>query len=189
MAWRWRLRYLRPLFRGGPNLFKHGASVTFGGHSPHYTTRSAGSTVSLRVAPGLVGVQPPATDRRRHQFKRRALGAGRDRGAGDAVALIQTCSARSPSARRWRAFYVTDTTLGEHLQLVRRDGEHISVLSSLRAHAAPKRTLAMGIFEPLIERSHYKQPEPRHRRDVVALILLALLAVWLLAVVLLVWGG
>jgi len=36
---------------------------------------------------------------------------------------------------------------------VRRDGEHISLLdlSSLRAHAAPKRTLAMGIFEPLIE--------------------------------------
>jgi hypothetical protein len=56
-------------------------------------------------------------------------------------------------------------------------------------HAAPKRTLAMGIFEPLIEHGHYKPPEPRHRRDVVALILLALLAVWLLAVVLLVWGG
>ena len=54
MAWRWRFRYLKPLFRGGPNLFKHGASVTFGGHSPvHYTTRSAGSTVSLRMAPGL----------------------------------------------------------------------------------------------------------------------------------------
>ena len=70
-----------------------------------------------------------------------------------------------------------------------RDSEHISVLSSLGAHAAPKRTLAMGIFEPLVEHSHYKPPEPRHRRDVVALILLALLAVWLLAVVLLVWGG
>jgi len=46
----------------------------------------------------------------------------------------------------------------------------------------------MGIFEPLIEHSHYKAPEPRHRRDMVALILLALLAVWLLAV-LQVWGG
>ena len=79
--------------------------------------------------------------------------------------------------------------MGEHLQLALRDGEHISVLTSLRAHAAPKRTLAMGIFEPLIEHTHYKPPEPRHRRDVVALILLALLAVWLLAVVLLVWGG
>ena len=79
--------------------------------------------------------------------------------------------------------------MGEHVQLVPRDSEHISVLSSLGAHAAPKRTLAMGIFEPLVEHSHYKPPEPRHRRDVVALILLALLAVWLLAVVLLVWGG
>ena len=66
---------------------------------------------------------------------------------------------------------------------MQRDGEHIFVLSSLRAH------LAMGIFEPLIEHSHYKPPEPWHRGDVVALILLALLAVWLLAVVLLVWGG
>ena len=47
----------------------------------------------------------------------------------------------------------------------------------------------MGIFEPLIEHSHYKPPEPWHRGDVVALILLALLAVWLLAVVLLVSGG
>jgi hypothetical protein len=47
----------------------------------------------------------------------------------------------------------------------------------------------MGIFEPLIEHTHYKPPEPRHRRDVVAVILLALLAVWLLAVVLLVWLG
>jgi hypothetical protein len=47
----------------------------------------------------------------------------------------------------------------------------------------------MGIFEPLIDHSHYKPLEPRHRHDVVALILLALSAVWLLAVVLLVWGG
>ena len=52
-------------------------------------------------------------------------------------------------------------------------------LSSLRAHAAPKRTLAMGIFEPLIEHSDGKSPEPRHPLDVVAPIL----------VVLLVWGG
>jgi hypothetical protein len=75
--------------------------------------------------------------------------------------------------------------------LVRRDGEHISLLglSSLRAHAAPKRTLAMGIFEPLIEHSDGKPPEPRHPLDVVAPILVLLLAVVLLAVVLLLWGG
>ena len=61
--------------------------------------------------------------------------------------------------------------------LVRRDGEHISLLglSSLRAHAAPKRTLAMGIFEPLIEHSDGKPPE--HPLDVVAPILVLLLAV------------
>jgi hypothetical protein len=47
----------------------------------------------------------------------------------------------------------------------------------------------MGIFEPLIDHTHYKALEPWHRHDVVALLLLALLAVWLLAVVLLVWGG
>jgi len=72
--------------------------------------------------------------------------------------------------------------------LVRRDGEHISLLglSSLRAHAAPERTLAMGIFEPLIEHSGGKPPE--HPLDVVAPILVLLLAVVLLAVVLLVWG-
>jgi hypothetical protein len=52
-----------------------------------------------------------------------------------------------------------------------------------------KRTLAMGIFEPLIEHSDANPPGPRHRRDVVAPILFALLAVVLLAVVLLVWGG
>jgi hypothetical protein len=61
-------------------------------------------------------------------------------------------------------------------------------LSSLRAHAAPKRTLAMGIFEPLIEHSDDKPPELRHPRDMVVPILFVL-AVWLLAVVLLVWGG
>ena len=72
---------------------------------------------------------------------------------------------------------------------MQRDGEHIFVVSPLRAYAAPKRTLAMGIFEPLIDHTHYKAPEPRHRHDVVALLLLALLAVWLLAVVLQVWGG
>jgi len=60
--------------------------------------------------------------------------------------------------------------------LVRRDGEHISLLGL-------KRTLAMGIFEPLIEHSDGKPPEP------VAPILVLLLAVVLLAVVLLVWGG
>jgi hypothetical protein len=54
--------------------------------------------------------------------------------------------------------------------------------------AAPKRTLAMGIFEPLIEPSG-GSPEPRLRRDVVAPILFVLLAVALLAVVLLVLGG
>jgi hypothetical protein len=47
----------------------------------------------------------------------------------------------------------------------------------------------MGIFEPLIEHSDANPPGPRHRRDVVAPILFALLAVVLLAVVLLVWGG
>jgi len=47
----------------------------------------------------------------------------------------------------------------------------------------------MGIFEPLIEHSGDKPPAPRHPRDVVAPILLVLLALWLLAVVLLVWGG
>jgi hypothetical protein len=74
--------------------------------------------------------------------------------------------------------------------LVRRDGEHISLLglSSLRAHAAPKRTLAMGIFEPLIEHSDGKPP-PRHPLDVMAPILVLLLTVVLLALVLLVWGG
>jgi hypothetical protein len=43
MAWRWRFRYSRPLFGGGPkpNLYRHGAPVTFGGHGPvHYTTGS-----------------------------------------------------------------------------------------------------------------------------------------------------
>jgi hypothetical protein len=43
--------------------------------------------------------------------------------------------------------------------LVRRDGEHISVFGL-------KRTLAMGIFEPLIEHSDGKPPE--HPLDVVA---------------------
>jgi hypothetical protein len=47
----------------------------------------------------------------------------------------------------------------------------------------------MGIFEPLVEHSHDKPPAPRHPRDVVAPILFVLLALWLLAVVLLVWGG
>jgi hypothetical protein len=47
----------------------------------------------------------------------------------------------------------------------------------------------MGIFEPLIEHSDGRPPEPRHRRDVVAPILFVLLAVCLLAVVVLVWGG
>jgi hypothetical protein len=42
----------------------------------------------------------------------------------------------------------------------------------------------MGIFEPLIEHS-----APRHPRDVVAPVLFVLLALWLLAVALLVWGG
>jgi formate-dependent nitrite reductase membrane component NrfD len=46
----------------------------------------------------------------------------------------------------------------------------------------------MGIFEPLIEHSDGRPSEPRHRRDVVAPILV-LLAVCLLAVVVLVWGG
>jgi hypothetical protein len=44
----------------------------------------------------------------------------------------------------------------------------------------------MGIFEPLIEHSDGKPPE--HPRDVVAPILVVLLAVVLLAVLLL-WGG
>jgi hypothetical protein len=47
----------------------------------------------------------------------------------------------------------------------------------------------MGIFEPLIEHSGDKPPEPRQARGVVALILFVLLAVWLLAVVLLLSGG
>jgi hypothetical protein len=47
----------------------------------------------------------------------------------------------------------------------------------------------MGIFEPLIEHSDGKAPEPRHPLDVVAPILALLLAVVLLAVVLLLWGG
>jgi hypothetical protein len=47
----------------------------------------------------------------------------------------------------------------------------------------------MGIFEPLIEHSDGKPPGPRHPRDVVAPILVVLLAVVLLAVVLLLWGG
>jgi hypothetical protein len=61
--------------------------------------------------------------------------------------------------------------------------------------AAPKRTLAMGMFEPLIKHSGdeprlpRESPEPRLRGDVVAPILFVLLAVALLAVVLLVWGG
>jgi hypothetical protein len=45
----------------------------------------------------------------------------------------------------------------------------------------------MGIFEPLIEHSDGKPPE--HPLEVVAPILVLLLAVVLLAVVLLVWGG
>jgi len=63
---------------------------------------------------------------------------------------------------------------------VRRDGEHISLLGL-------KWTLAMGIFEPLIEHSDGKPPG--HRLDMVAPMLVLLLAVVLLAVVLLVWGG
>ena len=47
----------------------------------------------------------------------------------------------------------------------------------------------MGIFEALIEHSDGKPPEPRHPLEVVAPILVLLLAVVLLAVVLLVWGG
>jgi hypothetical protein len=56
----------------------------------------------------------------------------------------------------------------------------------------------MGIFEPLIEHpiehSDATPPEPRYRRDVVApihfaLLAVVLLAVVLLAMVLLVWGG
>jgi hypothetical protein len=47
----------------------------------------------------------------------------------------------------------------------------------------------MGIFEPLIEHSDGKPPEPRHPRDVVTLILFVLLAVMLMAVVVLLWGG
>ena len=47
----------------------------------------------------------------------------------------------------------------------------------------------MGIIEPLIERSDCKPPVSRHPLDVVAPILVLLLAVVLLAIVLLVWGG
>ena len=47
----------------------------------------------------------------------------------------------------------------------------------------------MGIFEPLIEHSDGKPPEPRRPLDVVAPILVLLLAVVLLAIVLLEWGG
>ena len=72
----------------------------------------------------------------RHQFKRRALGAGREGGAGDAVALIQTCSARSPSARGWRAFYVTDTMIGSE----------ISVGGALTACAARRREYLCTVF-------------------------------------------
>ena len=43
----------------------------------------------------------------------------------------------------------------------------------------------MGIFEPLIEHSDDKPPKPQPFRDVVAPILFVLLAMWLLAVVLL----
>ena len=84
-------------------------------------------------------------------------------------------------------------------------GSEISVGGALTACAARRRAylcsvspsglrgsqkdLDMGIFEPLIDHTHYKALEPWHRHDVVALLLLALLAVWLLAVVLLVWGG
>ena len=62
---------------------------------------------------------------------------------------------------------------------MRRDGEHISLLGL-------KWTLAMGIFEPLIEHSDGKPPE--HPLDMVAPMLVLLLAVVLLAVALL-WGG
>ena len=74
---------------------------------------------------------------------------------------------------------------------MRRDGEHISSLglSFFRTHVAAKRTLAMGIFEPLVEHSHEKPTEPRHRRDRVAPILFAMLAMGLLAMMLLIWGG
>ena len=47
----------------------------------------------------------------------------------------------------------------------------------------------MGIFEPLIEHSDDKPPKPQPFRDVVAPILFVLLAVWVLAVVLLLRGG
>ena len=47
----------------------------------------------------------------------------------------------------------------------------------------------MGIFEPLIEHSGDKPTELQPFRDVVAPILFVLLAVWLLAVVLLLWCG
>ena len=63
---------------------------------------------------------------------------------------------------------------------MRRDGEHISLLGL-------KWTLAMGIFEPLIEHSDGKPPE--HPLDMVAPMLVLLLAVVLLAVALLVWVG
>ena len=63
---------------------------------------------------------------------------------------------------------------------MRRDGEHISLLGL-------KWTLAMGIFEPLIEHSDGKPPE--HPLDMVAPMLVLVLAVVLLALVLLVWGG
>ena len=43
----------------------------------------------------------------------------------------------------------------------------------------------MGIFEPLIEHSDEKPTEPQPFRDVAMPILFVLLAVWLLAVVLL----
>ena len=45
----------------------------------------------------------------------------------------------------------------------------------------------MGIFEPLIEHSDGKPPE--HPLDMVAPMLVLLLAMVLLAVLLLVWGG
>jgi hypothetical protein len=73
-----------------------------------------------------------------------------------------------------------------------KTGEHISglVLSPLQAYAAAKKGCwTMGIFEPLIERAHDKPPQPWHRRDVVALMLFVPLALWVLAVVLLMWGG
>ena len=63
---------------------------------------------------------------------------------------------------------------------MRRHGEHTSLLGL-------KWTLAMGIFEPLIEHSDGKPPE--HPLDMVAPMLVLLLAVVLLAVALLVWGG